>query len=73
MMELMEEGLLVTELKFTKKYREEMDGRKYEEWFDYVFPCLEVNVFLIMANAPYLTIRMDKVSTKFFKKTGIQD
>jgi hypothetical protein len=28
------EGLLVTELKFTEKYHEEMDRRRYEEWFD---------------------------------------
>ncbi|CAG9090741.1 unnamed protein product [Plutella xylostella] len=65
-------ALLAFESKSTKEYHEEMDAVKFKEWFaTSLLPNLPHKSIIIMDNAPYHSIHIDKPPTQANKKADI--
>lgn len=68
-----EGGLLDFELKSTKDYHEEMDGDRFLEWFKDIMPKLEPGSIVVMDNAPYHSVKLEKIPTIAWNKLQIID
>lgn len=68
-----EGGLLVFESKSTKDYHEEMDGDRFLEWFKNITPKLEPGSIIVMDNAPYHSVKIEKTPTTAWNKQQIID
>lgn len=68
-----EEGLLVFESKSTKDYHEEMDGDRFLEWFKNITPKLEPGSIVVMDNASYHSVKLEKMPTTAWNKQQIID
>nr|XP_037286294.1 uncharacterized protein LOC119179331 [Rhipicephalus microplus] len=54
-------------------YHSEMDGRYFEEWFtDKLLPNIPPNSVIVMDNAPYHSVALEKAPTKPTRKADIQ-
>lgn len=54
-------------------YHSEMDGRYFEEWFtDKLLPNIPPNSVIVMDNAPYHSVALEKAPTKSTRKADIQ-
>ena len=54
-------------------YHEEMDGNHFEKWFESVLPKLKTNSIIVMDNAPYHSVKMEKIPNKSWNKIKIQE
>lgn len=63
-----ENGLLAFHSKSTKEYHEEMDAEKFKEWFKTLLHNLPENCIIVMDNAPYHSVQIDKAPTQMDKK-----
>lgn len=68
-----EGGLLLFESKSTKDYHEEMDGEKFLNWFINIIPKLEPGSVVVMDNAPYHSVKSEKIPTPQWNKQQIID
>lgn len=66
-----ENGLLVFESKKTCEYHEEMDARRFEQWFLEILPKLEPGSIVVMDNASYHSRRLEALPTSQWKKGQI--
>jgi len=65
-------GLLCFESKKNAKdYHDEMNGEVFLEWMESVLPRLKDNVIIVMDNAPYHSVKIDKAPTSATKKADI--
>lgn len=65
-------GLLCFESKKnTKDYHDEMNGEVFFEWLESVLPRLKDNAVIVMDNAPYHSVKIDKAPTSGTKKADI--
>lgn len=65
-------GLLCFESKKnTKDYREEMNGDVFFEWIESVLPRFKDNAVIVMDNAPYHSVKLDKAPTSATRKADI--
>lgn len=64
----MNDALLAFESKSTIDYREEMDANKFTEWFTNLLTNLPEQCIIIMDNASYHSVQIDKASTQTNKK-----
>lgn len=54
-------------------YHGEMNGEYYEHWFEQkLLPNIKDNSVIVMDNAPYHSVRMEKIPTSSSKKSDIQ-
>lgn len=54
-------------------YHSEMDGRYFEKWFtDKLLPNIPPNSIIVMDNAPYDSVALEKAPTKSTRKADIQ-
>lgn len=67
----LEDGLLVFESKSTKDYHEEMDGERFLNWFNGIIPKLEPGSVVVMDNAPYHSVKVEKIPTASWNKQQI--
>lgn len=67
-----EDRLLLFESKSTKDYHEEMDGKVFEKWFLSTLPQLDNNAVIVLDNAPYHSVKVERVPNKSWKKDRIQ-
>lgn len=63
-----ENGLLFFESKKTGDYHEDMNSEVFTEWMRNVLPFLEANSVIVMDNAPYHSVRTEKLPTSAWKK-----
>lgn len=68
-----EDGLLVFKSKSGKDYHEEMDGDRFLEWFKNILPKLEPGSVVVMDNAPYHSVKLEKIPTTAWNKLKIMD
>ncbi|CAH2109222.1 unnamed protein product [Euphydryas editha] len=68
-----EGGLLLFESKSTKDYHEEMDGEKFINWFKNIIPNIEPGSVVVMDNAPYHSVKSEKIPTLQWNKQQIID
>lgn len=68
-----EGGLLLFESKSTKDYHEEMDGGRFLDWFKNIIPKLEPGSVVVMDNASYHSVKLEKVPTTAWNKQQIID
>ncbi|KAL4085236.1 hypothetical protein QTP88_027095 [Uroleucon formosanum] len=52
-------------------YHDEINGDHFHEWFQSIIPCLEPNSIIMMDNAPYHSVRTEKIPTSSSKKDEI--
>jgi len=64
-------GLLCFESKKTTDYHEEMNGDTFYDWMTDVIPRLKENCVIIMDNAPYHSVKKEKIPNKTTKKADI--
>lgn len=64
-------GLLCFESKKTTDYHEEMNGDTFYNWITNVIPRLKQNCVIIMDNAPYHSVKKEKVPNTTTKKADI--
>lgn len=65
-------GLLCFESKKnTSDYHDEMNGQTFKEWFEDILPLLKDNAVVVMDNAPYHSVKSEKVPTMSWKKADI--
>lgn len=65
-------GLLCFESKKnTADYHDEMNGDTFLEWFERILPLLEENAVIVMDNASYHSVKMEKLPNSFWKKADI--
>ncbi|KMQ85527.1 hypothetical protein RF55_15865 [Lasius niger] len=56
------DGLLCFESKTdTGDYHDEMNGNTFLEWFKNILPSLEDNAVIVMDNAPYHSVKLEKL------------
>lgn len=66
------DGLLCFESKKnTADYHDEMNGDTFLEWFEKILPKLEDNAVIVMDNAPYHSMKSEKVPTGSCRKSEI--
>ncbi|XP_054257587.1 uncharacterized protein LOC128982668 [Macrosteles quadrilineatus] len=53
-------------------YHEEMDGPRFEKWFDQLLPNLQSNSVIVMDNAPYHSVKVEKVPNTKSRKEDIK-
>lgn len=63
----------VFEGKKSGDYHEEMDGNHFEKWFETILPKLKPHSTVVMDNAPYHSVKREKIPTSSWKKKAIQD
>ena len=66
-------GLLVFQSHSTKDYHEEMTGERFHEWFAKILPNLEPGSIIVLDNAPYHSVKSEKLPTQAWKKDRILD
>lgn len=67
-----EGGLLDFESKKnTSDYHDEMNGQTFFDWFVRILPLLEENAVIVMDNAPYHSMKLEKVPTSSSKKQDV--
>lgn len=49
-------------------YHEEMDGNHFEKWFENILPKLKPKSVIVMDNASYHSVKMEKIPTNSWKK-----
>lgn len=65
-------GLLCFESKKnTQDYHDEMNGKSFRDWLEGVLPRLQENAVIVMDNAPYHSIKLEKCPTTNWKKADI--
>ncbi|XP_050065224.1 uncharacterized protein LOC126554173 [Aphis gossypii] len=52
-------------------YHDEMNGDNFHEWFKSILPRLDPNSVIVMDNAPYHSVRTEKIPTSSTKKEDI--
>lgn len=56
------DGLLCFEYeKNIADYQDEMNGDTFFEWFEKLLPSLEANAIIVMDNAPYHPMKIEKI------------
>lgn len=64
-------ALLAFESKSTKEYHEEMDANKFKEWFKTLLQNLPEQCTIIMDNASYHSVQIDRAPTQANKKADL--
>lgn len=64
-------GLLCFESKKTTDYHEEMNGDTFYDWMTNIIPRLKENSVFIMDNAPYHTVKKEKIPNTSTRKADI--
>lgn len=65
-------GLLCFESKKnTSDYHDEMNGDTFREWMENTLPCLKPNSVIVMDNASYHSVKIDKAPTSNTRKADI--
>jgi len=65
-------GLLCFESKKNSRdYHDEMNGQTFREWMENILPRLRDNSVIVMDNAPYHSVKLDKAPTLATKKADI--
>lgn len=64
-------GLLLFESKKTGDYHEEMNGDTFKTWFENVLPKLNPNSVIVMDNAPYHSVKLERIPTLSWRKQDI--
>lgn len=65
--------LIFRATKGTGDYHKEMDGPRFENWFsEQLLPNIKPNSVIVMDNAPYHSVRLEKVPTSSTRKSDIQ-
>lgn len=65
-------GLLCFESKkHTGDYHDEMNGDTFHEWFKNILPSLDDNAVIVMDNAPYHSVKLEKLPNTSWKKAEI--
>ncbi|KAE9543695.1 hypothetical protein AGLY_002091 [Aphis glycines] len=65
-------GLLCFESKKnTQDYHDEMNGDSFRDWLEGVLPKLKDNAVIVMDNAPYLSVKIEKCPTTNWRKADI--
>jgi len=64
-------GLLCFESKKTTDYHEEMNGDVFYNWMENVLPLLKDNCVIVMDNAPYHSMKKEKIPNTSTKKADI--
>jgi len=65
-------GLLFFESKKnTADYQKEINGQTFKEWFEEILLLLEDNAVIVMNNAPYNTVKTEKIPTMSWKKADV--
>ena len=68
----LEGGLLCfTSKKNSSDYHEEMNDDNFHEWFESIIPRLKPYSVIVMDNAPYHSVRSEKIPTSQTKKEDI--
>ena len=67
----MEGGSLIFESKKSGDYHKEMTGEVFKTWFLGVLPKLESNSVIIMDNAPYHSVKLDRVPVQSWLRKDI--
>ncbi|GFQ97534.1 hypothetical protein TNCT_225061 [Trichonephila clavata] len=49
-------------------YHEEMDGNPFETWLETIMPKLKLQIVIVMDNAPYHSVKKEKIPTSSWKK-----
>lgn len=57
--------------KNTGDYHDEMNEDNFKEWFEFIIPILEPNSIIVMDNAPYHSVELEKYPNSTWKKTHI--
>lgn len=52
-------------------YHDEMNSDNFHEWFKSIIPRLKRNSVIVMDNAPYHSVRSEKIPTNAWKKNDI--
>lgn len=66
------DGLLCFESKKnTNDYHDEMNGNTFREWLQSVLPRLKNNAVIVIDNAPYHSVKMEKCPTTNWRKVDI--
>lgn len=52
-------------------YHHEMNGDNFLKWFNHILLLLNVNAIIIMDNAPYHSMKEDKILVSSWKKSDI--
>lgn len=65
-------GLLCFESKKnTSDYHDEMNGQTFRDWFVEILPLLKENAVVVMDNAPYHSVKSEKIPNMSWKKADI--
>ncbi|KAJ4446177.1 hypothetical protein ANN_12870 [Periplaneta americana] len=64
-------ALWVFESYSTKEYHEEMTGEAFHEWFGKILPKLEPGSVIVLDNAPYHTVKKEKLPTTAWRRDNI--
>lgn len=65
-------GLLIFESKKNSAdYHDEINGDKFHEWFESILPRLDPNSVIVMDNAPFHSVRTEKIPTSNTTKAEI--
>lgn len=65
-------GLLCFESKKnTSDYHDEMNGQTFKEWFEEILPLLKDNAVVVIDNAPYHSVKSERIPTMSWKKADI--
>lgn len=68
----LQRGLLCFESKKNMSdYHDEMNGQTFKEWFEEILPLLKDNAVVVMDNAPYHSVKSEKVPNMSWKKADI--
>lgn len=66
-------GLVFRAKKGTGDYHEEMDGPRFEKWFkEQLLPNIKPNSTIVIDNAPYHTVKTEKIPNTSTRKPAIQ-
>lgn len=65
------DALLAFKSKTTNEYHEEMDANKFTSWFSNLLKNLPEHCTIIMDNAPYHSVQIDKAPTQANKKADL--
>ncbi|XP_018578243.1 uncharacterized protein LOC108916465 [Anoplophora glabripennis] len=57
--------------KNTADYHDEMNGDTFLEWFQKVLPMLDDNCIIVMDNAPYHSVKIEKIPNTSWRKNNI--
>jgi len=52
-------------------YHDEMNGDNFKEWFERILPNLDPNSVIVMDNAPYHSVKLERIPTSSWKKAEI--